>query len=256
MSRIVQVIVNILGYVIIGASLYFGVVVYGKVEPMFYFLHLPSFLVVSGGIIGIAFCSYSVSSVCGVIRNLFVQSASRLRQNRHDSEKILAEACEVYYTEGGPGVKQYIDSKSCFGGAWREVGQRLEGKLPIADIRDLLHLRQASKFSDMRNHVQIVNKLASLAPSFGMFGTILGLIKLLANLQDFNSIGPNMSLALITTLYGILVSNILLMPLSLKLSEGLSERKKIYNQIDLFLGMIEDRKPSIYLESLDKGAKK
>ncbi|MBU3915819.1 MotA/TolQ/ExbB proton channel family protein, partial [bacterium] len=52
----------------------------------------------------------------------------------------------------------------------------------------------------------------SLAPAFGMIGTLIGLILMLADLSDVNSIGPNMSVALITTLYGSLFSNGLFVP--------------------------------------------
>jgi chemotaxis protein MotA len=50
-----------------------------------------------------------------------------------------------------------------------------------------------------------------------MLGTVCGLIGMLQNLDDKASIGPNMALALVTTLYGSMVSNLLMMPFSAKL---------------------------------------
>ena len=56
-----------------------------------------------------------------------------------------------------------------------------------------------------------------LAPAFGMIGTLLGLVLMLANLEDKASIGPAMATALITTLYGSMIANIFCIPMSNKL---------------------------------------
>ena len=61
------------------------------------------------------------------------------------------------------------------------------------------------------------DKGAALAPAFGMIGTLIGLINMLKDLQDIESIGPNMAVALITTLYGSMLANILFMPIANKL---------------------------------------
>ncbi len=56
-----------------------------------------------------------------------------------------------------------------------------------------------------------------LAPAFGMIGTLVGLILMLVNLEDKASIGPAMATALITTLYGSIVANVVCIPISNKL---------------------------------------
>jgi chemotaxis protein MotA len=50
-----------------------------------------------------------------------------------------------------------------------------------------------------------------------MMGTVIGLIGMLKNLEDTASIGPNMALALVTTLYGSMLANLLMIPFSAKL---------------------------------------
>ncbi len=55
------------------------------------------------------------------------------------------------------------------------------------------------------------------APAFGMIGTLMGLILMLANLTDKASIGAGMGLALITTLYGAILANLVFLPLAKKL---------------------------------------
>lgn len=60
--------------------------------------------------------------------------------------------------------------------------------------------------------INILNQWAGFAPGFGMMGTVLGLIGMLNNLEDKSSLGPNMAVALITTLYGSMVANWLMAP--------------------------------------------
>ena len=78
--------------------------------------------------------------------------------------------------------------------------------------------------------IGLLNQWAGFAPGFGMMGTVLGLIGMLNNLEDKSSLGPNMAVALITTLYGSMMANWLIAPFSGKLASQkvdrrLSERK-------------------------------
>ena len=84
-----------------------------------------------------------------------------------------------------------------------------------------------------RRHADVkdaIDLLASVTPAFGMIGTIIGLVCLLGNLDDPSSIGPNMSIALVTTFYGSVLANLILIPLGKKLEERASE-EDMYNDI-------------------------
>lgn len=65
--------------------------------------------------------------------------------------------------------------------------------------------------------INVLNQWAGFAPGFGMMGTVLGLIGMLRNLEDKSSLGPNMAVALITTLYGSMMANWLIVPFAQKL---------------------------------------
>ena len=65
--------------------------------------------------------------------------------------------------------------------------------------------------------IGLINAWAGFAPGFGMMGTVLGLIGMLNNLEDKSSLGPNMAVALITTLYGSMMANWLITPFATKL---------------------------------------
>lgn len=59
--------------------------------------------------------------------------------------------------------------------------------------------------------------LASMGPAWGMIGTLIGLINMLKNMADPDAIGPNMAVALLTTLYGSMLANWICLPVAIKL---------------------------------------
>lgn len=62
------------------------------------------------------------------------------------------------------------------------------------------------------------NNMAAMGPAWGMIGTLIGLVNMLKNLEDSSSIGPNMAVALLTTLYGSMLANWVATPIANKLS--------------------------------------
>ncbi len=68
------------------------------------------------------------------------------------------------------------------------------------------------------NGKSLLDTLGKYAPAFGMIGTLVGLVIMLQNMNDPSKIGPGMAIALLTTLYGSLVANLIALPLSDKLA--------------------------------------
>ena len=63
----------------------------------------------------------------------------------------------------------------------------------------------------------IFQTMGTYAPAFGMIGTLIGLINMLKFLDDASAIGPNMSVALVTTFYGSVLANVVFLPMAKKL---------------------------------------
>ena len=79
---------------------------------------------------------------------------------------------------------------------------------------------QKRKLTDGRG---IFDDMAEACPAFGMIGTVIGLIVIMANLADPTKIGPGLAVALVTTLYGSLVSNMFFIPVGKKLKYRMGE---------------------------------
>lgn len=68
-----------------------------------------------------------------------------------------------------------------------------------------------------KKYQEMYKTMATLAPAFGMIGTLIGLIQMLATLDNPDAIASGMATALITTLYGSFLANYLFIPLAGKL---------------------------------------
>ena len=64
----------------------------------------------------------------------------------------------------------------------------------------------------------VFKKMALFAPSFGMLGTLIGLIQMLTKLNDPSALGPSMAVALLTTFYGSLLATVVFLPIAGKLN--------------------------------------
>ncbi len=67
--------------------------------------------------------------------------------------------------------------------------------------------------------IKVFEDWGKLAPAFGMIGTLIGLVAMLAKLEDKSAIGSGMAVALITTLYGAVLAYLILVPIASKLSD-------------------------------------
>lgn len=85
-------------------------------------------------------------------------------------------------------------------------------------IRDILELKLDTIERRHRSGQEVFEKWGELAPAFGMLGTLIGLIIMLAKLDDPSAIGSGMATALITTFYGSLLANLILIPIASNLS--------------------------------------
>ena len=81
-------------------------------------------------------------------------------------------------------------------------------------IRDILEVKLDTVERRHRTGQEVFVKWGELAPAFGMLGTLIGLIIMLAGLDDPGSIGSGMAIALLTTFYGSLLSNLIFIPVA------------------------------------------
>ncbi len=86
-------------------------------------------------------------------------------------------------------------------------------------------LRAEMESTDLRHTygVRMLESMGRSAPVFGMIGTVIGLVIMLGQMNDPSRIGPGMAVALLTTLYGLVLANVFFLPLARKLTHRSSE---------------------------------
>lgn len=84
-------------------------------------------------------------------------------------------------------------------------------------VKATLHKDRSLAISRHEWGQRIFLAMADVGPAMGMIGTLVGLVQMLANMDDPKSIGPAMAIALLTTLYGSLLANVVCMPIADKL---------------------------------------
>lgn len=98
----------------------------------------------------------------------------------------------------------------------------------------------------------VFSGMGDSAPAFGMIGTLVGLVQMLATMEDPAAIGPAMAIALLTTLYGAVLANLIFIPLAAKLALRSNEEERNRKLIiEGVLGILKGLNPRVMEEFLE-----
>jgi chemotaxis protein MotA len=81
------------------------------------------------------------------------------------------------------------------------------------ELRDILEMEIAAKRAGDRSKVEFFAQLGTFGPTMGVIGTIMGLIGVLENLSTPETLGPLIASAFLTTLYGVVIANLVAIPI-------------------------------------------
>lgn len=95
------------------------------------------------------------------------------------------------------------------------------------EVKDQLELEVELSSEIKQRSISILQTMGGYAPAMGLIATLLGLIQMFANLKDPSSVGSAMSMALVATLYGAFISNIIFLPLAGKLRRRLDDEERL-----------------------------
>lgn len=208
------------------------------------FFNIPSIGIVLGGTIGAMFVSFPMADV---VRSLKVAGA-------------------VFRQEDLP-IGTYIDqivelSKQVFAKGTMKMGSALEGQeneflkdglqmlvdqRPIDKIREYMQASMQTMYDQGKGEAAIFKSLANYAPAFGLLGTLIGLIAMLQGLGaeggGLGTIGTGMAVSLITTFYGVMLANMIFLPIATKYDKRIEQRTVLMNVIMEGLTLLATRQP-------------
>jgi len=190
-----------------------------------FFINILGLAIVIGGSMSAIFLSYSLKDimrVSSIVAGVFLRSDKSF--NKIGTELMeFSDKCS----------KQGIPSNS--GGT---VHPFLNDCLVLINdgydndrMRDMLEQRIMSTYDMEKYEMNIVRSMSKYPPAFGMIGTVVGLIALMASMggesADMAKIGAYMAVALTTTLYGLMIANFMFKPISDNLEIGSKENLKM-----------------------------
>ena len=243
-SEYMMDIATLLG-LIAGAIVLCTLILMGGDFRMFYDIH--AVIIIFGGSFAATLIRFPMSAM---IHGLplgakFAFTLSSL--SARDLVDELARIAEIARKQGPVGLEKVETSEPFLAKGIRYVADGYD----LEFIRDnlerdrdnfLLHLNEGSK---------IYRAIGDCAPAFGMIGTLLGMVQMFSNMSDPSKLGPFMAVALLATLYGALVANLICLPIADKLHGKLIDEETNRTLIIDGILMIRDSKsPTLVREML------
>lgn len=145
-----------------------------------------------------------------------VAALGQLPRRRFDAEPLLAQVSALTRIARRHGVIALDRSKIEDADLAAAVAAIVDGARP-GDVETLLEQRRCARFERHRGAWELWSGAAELAPAMGMVGTLLGLVGMFAAMKDPQAIGGAMAVALLATLYGALLANLVLLPVATRL---------------------------------------
>ncbi len=213
---------------LIGIVVAFGLVIFAIGSGLPSFIDPPSMLIVIGGTFGVLLVGYPLSKCIGVIGVVMKTFMYKLDAGAD----VIAKLVELAQTVRKDGILALESEVGSIENEFMSKGLQMaiDGQEPAA-IEDILYMEMEKVAERHTVGADMFTALGTYAPSMGMIGTLVGLVLMLQNMSDPSSIGPSMSIALLTTFYGALMANILFLPMSGKLKTRSKEELLIHEII-------------------------
>ena len=209
--------------IVLGFALIASAMILGAGLPAF--LDIPSVLIVVGGTIAttlIRFPLPTVLSIGSVIKHAFFDKLSK----PDDMVKRIIELAELARRESVLALDNVeIDDPFLKKGIQLAVDGTDPPLIKAILNTELLAIQERHKTGQ-----NIFAGMGDSAPAFGMIGTLVGLVQMLLAMDDPSSIGPAMAVALLTTMYGAIIANVVCIPVADKLKLR-SDREKVIKEI-------------------------
>jgi len=196
--------------IISGISLIITAISMGSGFDIFY--NGPGLMIVLGGTIASTLITFQMKDVISAFQAaLFVFS-----ENKKDPNNMVFTMVNLSTLTRRQGILSLsrLEVKSSF---LKKVCNLIADGTKEELMRDTLNIEIESMKQRHFIIQDVFKKMALYAPAFGMLGTLIGLIQMLTQLSNPETVGPSMAVALLTTFYGMLLSTMLLNPIAGKL---------------------------------------
>lgn len=192
------------------------------------FWDLPSIFITVGGsffTILIAFPMTTVKKLPTALKNAFFDK-------QWSPDEIIGKFVELSKKARKEGLLSLEDEVEDVGEGFLKNGiQMVVDGLEPETIREIMELEIEAMQKRHQSTINLLKAWAGYGPAYGMIGTLIGLVQMLANLNDAAALGPGMAKAIITSFYGSVMANFIFGPLSAKLELKSEEEANTRNMM-------------------------
>jgi len=195
---------------IIGFSLLIGAIILGGQYNVF--LNIPGLMIVIGGTFASTCITFPVSDIYNAIKaalKIFVTK----KLSANDVVNLMVKIADISRREGLLALENIETDNNILKKTCQLIADNADNEL----IEETLYIEIASLKQRHYLIQDIFRTMANYAPAFGMVGTLIGLVQMLVSLKDPDAIGPAMAVAILTTFYGSVLSNLIFLPIAGKL---------------------------------------
>ena len=216
------------------------------------FFSIEGLVIVVGGVIAVAFLSFEAEDVrtaLGVIAAMLKQAHEAPQDTLHrDMTEIIAWASVV--KEKGVRWLETSLAKSGIADPFVKYGLNMVvSGYPAEDVRAMMETAADAAHERDSLPVDVLQSMTSHAPAFGMIGTLVGMVAMLSTLgDDVASVGSSLSVAFLSTLYGVISARVLYMPSAAKLRQTASKRRFRNQLITEGMVMLVANKSPMYVK--------
>lgn len=230
-----------------GSLLVIGVTEYNLISPAYEFLNLPSLAIVFGGIMTGVFITFPFKKVLQALReslHLFSHSNITDELLKKDIEKILDWHKRIRENKMLTISELSEQYNGQFEGYLFSV---LDTNYSTEELRELGEINIEENLSRQHQITQIITYMGRTAPVFGMLGTLFGLIVMLSGFNEVESMLTGLAAALMTTFYGIIIGNLIFIPMARKMNNSASLQYFREKLILEGIILIEEQKSSLHI---------
>ncbi len=208
---------SIVGMVVCIALVLFAIVAGNGVSALKNFADLQSLFITLGGAFMATMMSYSMKDFMNGLKSFTLI----LKAPELNTQELITKIIDLSNVARKEGLLSLEEAASDLDDAFLKKGILLivDGTDPEL-VRAIMETELVSIEGRHKKSIAFWETLAALGPAWGMIGTLVGLINMLQNMDDPSSIGPSMSVALITTLYGSMLANWIAQPVANKLKNN------------------------------------
>lgn len=192
------------------------------------FMNLPSLLIVVGGTFAVTSICFSIEEVVRAQRIMFKTMFHELI-DVNEAANVAMELAEMARKEGVLSLQKFAPQFEANPFLYKALILVVDGT-PADEVERILQRDVDAMTARHIKSASVLRKAAEISPAMGLIGTLIGLVQMLSNLDDPSNIGPAMAVALLTTLYGAIMANMVFSPLASKLERN-SEEEALLNNV-------------------------